>query len=168
MDKQDKVAFITNSIISAIIGSIITFYCDFFLNVKPQITKLECKIDTLQNNLLILKKGSEVVEKHMLQRPTNGMNCKVGRNAYLQGNIASVSANNILGLKKQDCIWLTYEKGLKTVGILVVIDVLDNKNNSDADIFLSKESFEKLGIEKKDIYNKGVFNMNYKYIYEDK
>lgn len=162
------------SICASIMASLIIGVAGFFINsaisIKPELESLEKQIVSLNDNLRELKKGTDVVEHHIIQRPVKGISCKVGTNVYLKGYMASVYANNPFGLKQQECIELTYKKGFVTVSISVMVDVIANtsNNNSNADIFLGTECLESMGISKKEQNNTGVFNMSYKYIVKKK
>lgn len=141
-------------------------WCDGYFKVEPQIKTLINRIDSLNSTLIALKEGSDVVKEHIVQKSENGTNCKVGYSVNIRGNVAYVGKNNSLNLKKRDLIQITYEQGFKSVSITVIVDITDSGNDSTADIFLSKESFESLGITGKDLY-KGIFDMYYKYVSEN-
>lgn len=166
--KETKISspnlWILGCIGSAIIGWLIGFFFDFICVIKPSLETTNQQIDSINCSIKGINENISSIEDRYLHKPTKGEICKVGYSADLKANTASVFIGNSLGLKKRDMLQITNEKGFQSLGLTITVDVTDRRpNNSEADIFLSKEAMQNLGITGNEIY-KGIFEMQYKYI----
>lgn len=129
------------------------------LYYNPNIQKqLEIRDD------IIKKMSIEIDSLNILNRSllneSSKIACKVGYSSELRSNQVSVMENNRLNLKKGDRILVINEFGLNVISTECIVGKVEyaHKNDSDADIFLSKDCIRFLTSQRK-IQYEGVFNM---------
>lgn len=146
----------------AFAGLIVGVVFNYFWDVRPFIAQIQQHVRTIDQTEIKIQERIDRIEEKYLQKDNQGSNCKVGISGDLTGNYVSVFQDNKFGLKSQDIIYITNPFGLYTPTAAFVVYLVDGSdNNSDADLFLSKEGIEKLDIDKKS-FRKGIFEMRFR------
>lgn len=151
-----------NVFAGAFAGLILGVVFNYFWDVRPFVSEVRQSIQIIAQTQDEIQGRIDRIEEKYLQKDNQGSNCKVGISGDLSGNCVSVFQDNKFGLKSQDIIYITNPFGLYTPTAAFVVYLVDGSdNNSDADLFLSKEGIEKLDIDKKN-FRKGIFEMRFR------
>ncbi|MBD5267961.1 MAG: hypothetical protein HDS41_07305 [Bacteroides sp.] len=154
---------IISLIVSTILGIFGYIYNNHF-SLPKRFEELKSSIDSLRTELNALEHDNNTVVRHFIQRPSDGISCKVGANYNNTGFYATVYPNNPHGLKNQDHITLFYnhEFGGSHIYVTIIVKSGRKKEKDGADIYLSEECLKTLGINKQEATRIGVFDMTYK------
>lgn len=173
---------ITVGIIASIIASMIIWLCQNLyythFSLKTTVDGLISQMDILSKDIRELKKDIRelkdasirmtdhfnTIDDHLVNRPDEGIACKVGLNSLNTGYVASVYSDNPYGLKTHHFITMFNKTGESGRFVTVVISMEPGLKKSDdtADIYLSEACFEALGIDPVFARKKGVHNMTFK------
>lgn len=148
-------------IVSALIGAIIGFFCDFFSSVGPNIECIKNDLRKIYERSESMDESIYEIEGNYLKRDEEGCSCIVGVSSEMEGNYVSVYKGNKLNLKSGDIIFITNPYGKYTPTIKFVVYLMEENldNKSSADLYVSREGISKLDISPREVKRKGIFNM---------
>ena len=136
---------------------IIPFLWEYYVTVRPEIKKIASEIT-------VIKEKVSIIESRYTKSDDNGRTCKIGISGDKTGIAAYVytSKSYSLNLKSGDVINISNLFDVHRASIWCTVSIIeDEQKPSDADIFLSHEAMNKLGI-KNENFKIGLFNMSYK------
>ncbi|MDH6306695.1 cell division protein FtsL [Parabacteroides sp. PF5-5] len=135
---------------------------NFYSQMKPELEKLNKRIEVVEETNNIDSLSSVLYERFLIDRRTTNVN--VGISALLKGNdITIYSDANISkesNLKNGDILYLTNHPNTFKPTIEVKVNIVDRLGNeSAADLFVSPEAADILGI-KEEMRPLGIFKMS--------
>jgi len=133
------------------------FLWEYYVTVRPE-------IKNIANDIREIKDNMEVIESRYTKSDGDGKPCKIGISRDKTGIAAYVytSKSHSLNLKSGNVINISNPYDVHRASIWCTVSIIeDEQKPSDADIFLSQEAINKLGI-KNEKFGIGLFNMNYK------
>ena len=136
---------------------IIPFFVEYYVTVRPAIEKTADDIKVIKDNI-------GIIESRYTKSDGDGKPCKIGISSDKTGIAAYVytSKSYSLNLKSGDVINISNPFDVHRASIWCTVSIIeDEQKPSDADIFLSHEAINKLGI-KSENFRQGLFNMSYK------
>lgn len=156
--KYSKYLLLLFLIVCTIVG--IFFMSYYNPNMQKQLKTRDKVIEKLTQEADTLNSLNKSLLSETAKTP-----CKVGYSSKLVNNQVSVFSNNRFGLKRGDRILIINEFGMNRISTECVISTVEQveNNNSNADLFLSKDCIRFLTSQKKVKYE-GVFNMYFRKI----
>ena len=136
---------------------IIPFFWEYYVTVRPEIKNTAKDIQEIKNRM-------EIVESKYTKSDNQGKACKVGISRDKIGATVYIynSKNSYLNLKSGDVINISNPYDIHRASIWCTVCIIETGQNTptgDADMFLSREALNRLGIND---FTKGVFNMSHK------
>ena len=126
-------------------------------DVIPLINRTQITVDSLQNDV-------NEIKSCYLKKDVEGREVKVSINNNLEGNNVSVFKDNKLGLKFTQVVFLTnpidFNDFAPTIKLIVTREVDRSQDNSEAEIFISKDAASRLGLVRN--ISQGVFTLKIK------
>jgi len=126
-------------------------------DVIPIINRTQITVDSLQNDV-------NEIKSCYLKKDVEGREVKVSINNNLEGNNVSVFKDNKLGLKFTQVVFLTnpidFNDFAPTIKLIVTREVDRSQDNSEAEIFISKDAASRLGLVRN--ISQGVFTLKIK------
>ena len=136
---------------------IIPLLWEYYVTVRPDLKKMADDINVMKDNI-------SIIESRYTKSDDDGKTCKIGISGDKTGIAAYVytSKSHSLNLKSGDVINISNPFDVHRASIWCTVSIIeDEQKPSDADIFLSHEAMNKLGI-KSENFKIGLFKMSYK------